>query len=254
LFNTSKRVDLTYSIVKKPIIDPEGIYIAFPFKLDNGKLFFEVQGGVVEAGKDQIPGSSNDWNTMQNYSALRSNDAQIIIGSPEVPLMQFGGINTGRYKAGALPETSHMYSWPMNNYWVTNFNPDQKGEHQWSYYLTSGSNASNGEAVRFGWGSRVPFLTRILPGGGSGDQVWEKSMISGWPENVILVNAQPEEGEKAILIQVRETDGKTADLNKLKQASGAPLRITQVNAIGDAVTNGATSLKPLGNGFFKLIW
>jgi len=254
LFNASKRVDLAYSIVKKPIVDPEGIYIAFPFQLENGKLFFEVQGGVVEAGKDQIPGSSNDWNTVQKYAALRSNDAQIIIGSPEIPLMQFGGINTGRYKAGAMPETSHLYSWPMNNYWVTNFNPDQKGEHQWSYYLTSGSDASNGGAARFGWGARIPFLTRILPGGGTGDQVWEKSMIPGWPENVMLANAQPVEGEQAIIIQIRETNGQPADLALIKQLSGKPFTLQQVNALGEAIANGTSLIKPYGYGFFKLNW
>ena len=151
LFNTSKRMDMAYSIVKKPIVDPEGIYIAFPFQLDKGKHFFEVQGGVVEAGKDQIPGSSNDWNTIQHFSSVRNGEAQIVIGSPEIPLVQLGNINTGRYKAGALPETTHLFSWPMNNYWVTNFNPDQKGQHQWTYYLTSGGGDLNSEATRFGW-------------------------------------------------------------------------------------------------------
>ncbi|MGE5428209.1 MAG: glycoside hydrolase family 38 C-terminal domain-containing protein, partial [Methylococcaceae bacterium] len=119
LFNTSKRMDMSYSIVKKPIVDPEGIYIAFPFQLDKGKHFFEVQGGVVEAGKDQIPGSSNDWNTIQHFASIRNGEEQIIIGSPEIPLVQLGNINTGRYKAGALPESTHLFSWPMNNYWVT---------------------------------------------------------------------------------------------------------------------------------------
>lgn len=254
LFNTTKRMDVAYSIVKKPIVDPEGIYIAFPFQLENGKLYFDVQGGVVEAGKDQIPGSSNDWNTVQHFSVLRNNEAQIIMGSPEIPLMQFGGINTGRYKAGALPETTHMYSWPMNNYWVTNFNPDQKGEHQWSYYLTSGSDVSNGEATRFGWGARIPFLTRILPGGGTGEPVWQQSLISGWPENVILVNAQPVEGERAIILQIRETDGKPADLASLKQISGDRFKVNQVNAIGEHIPNGTSLLKSLGSGFYKLNW
>lgn len=254
LFNTSKRVDLTYSIVKNPIVDPEGIYIAFPFQLENGKHFFDVQGGVVEAGKDQIPGSSNDWNTVQHFSSVRSSQAQIIMGSPEIPLMQFGNINTGRYKAGALPETTHQFSWPMNNYWVTNFNPDQKGEHQWSYYLTSGSDVSDGEATRFGWGARVPFMSRILPGGGKGETVWQKSLINGWPENVILVNALPVEAENAIIIQIRETNGKQADLASLKQVSGNTFKVNQVNVLGEIITNGTTILKPLGSGFYKLIW
>jgi hypothetical protein len=254
LFNTSKRMDIAFSIVKKPIVDPEGIYIAFPFQLDQGKHFFEVQGGVVEAGKDQIPGSSNDWNTMQHFSSVRNAKAQIVIISAEVPLVQLGNINTGRYKAGALPETTHLFSWPMNNYWVTNFNPDQKGQHQWTYYLTSGGGDLNSEATRFGWGARTPFLTRVLPGGGKGDAQWQKSFISGWPENIVLVDAQPIEGEKAIMIQVRETSGKTADMTLLKQVSGKPFTVSLINAVGDVVPNGSVVLKAYGSGFYKLSW
>jgi hypothetical protein len=253
LFNTVKRMDMTYSIVKKPIVDPEGIYIAFPFALENGKLFFDVAGGVVEAGKDQIPGSSNDWNTVQKYAALRNGDAQILIGSPEIPLMQFGGINTGRYKAGAGPATTHMYSWPMNNYWVTNFNPDQKGEHQWSYYLTSERGSSDVEAAQFGWGACIPFLTRVLPGGGSGDRVWGKSLVTNWPENVLLVNTIPVKGENAVFLQIRETGNKQADLGLLKQESGASFKVVRVNAIGEEISGGHV-LKPLGIGFFRLSW
>ncbi|MGE5394163.1 MAG: glycoside hydrolase family 38 C-terminal domain-containing protein [Candidatus Saccharibacteria bacterium] len=254
LFNTSRRMDMAYSIVKKPIVDPEGIYIAFPFQLDQGKHFFEVQGGVVEAGKDQIPGSSNDWNTIQHFSSVRNDQVQIVIGSPEIPLVQLGNINTGRYKAGALPETTHLFSWPMNNYWVTNFNPDQKGQHQWTYYLTSGEGDLNLQATRFGWGARTPFLTRVLPGGGKGDQQWQKSLISGWPENIILVNAQPVEQERAVIIQVREISDKMADMASLKQDSGKPLSVTQVSATGETLAGGSAVLKPYGSGFFKLSW
>lgn len=254
LFSTSKRVDLAYSIVKKPIVEPEGIYIAFPFQLDQGKHSFEVQGGVVEAGKDQLPGSANDWNTIQHFSSVRNGQVQIIMGSPEIPLVQLGNINTGRYKAGALPETTHLFSWPMNNYWVTNFNPDQKGQHQWTYYLTSGGGEMNLEATRFGWGARTPFLTRVLPGGGKGDALWQKSLIAGWPENIVLVNAQPMEGENAVIIQVRETSGKPADLTVLKQVSGKPFAVNPINATGVAVANGSALLKAYGSGFFKLTW
>lgn len=255
LFHTTKRIDLAYSIVKAPIVEPEGIYIAFPFQLENSKLYFDVQGGVIEAGKDQIPGSSNDWNTVQHFAALRSSDAQILIGSPEIPLMQFGGINTGRYKAGALPETSHLYSWPMNNYWVTNFNPDQKGEHQWTYYLTSEKDASNRFATQFSWGARIPFLSRVLPGNGKGgSSPWAQSFLSGWPENVLLVHALPEESGRAAVLHLREVDGKPANLDGLRQASGVPLQITRVDVLGSPINGGTTQLKGLESGFFKITW
>jgi hypothetical protein len=141
----------------------------------------------------------------------------------------------------------------MNNYWVTNFNPDQKGEHQWSYYLTSERGSSDVEAAQFGWGACIPFLTRVLPGGGSGDRVWGKSLVTNWPENVLLVNTIPVKGENAVFLQIRETGNKQADLGLLKQESGASFKVVRVNAIGEEISGGHV-LKPLGIGFFRLSW
>ncbi|TNC99945.1 MAG: hypothetical protein FD123_4416, partial [Bacteroidetes bacterium] len=204
LFNTGKRVDLAYFIEKKMVIEPEGIYIAFPFALENGQLAFDVQGGEIKAGIDQIPGSSNDWNTVQNYARLSN--------SKETPLMQFGGINTGRYKAGATPETTHIYGWPMNNYWVTNFNAEQHGGFEWSYSISSAAENSQTAATRFGWENMVPFLSRVLPGGGSGGGKAEGPLISGWPENIVLVSAMPGTDGKSAVFHVRETAGKPAQI------------------------------------------
>jgi hypothetical protein len=213
-----------------------------------------VAGGHIEAGVDQIPGSANDWNTVQNYSALKNKQAQIIIGSPEIPLVQFGGINTGRYKAGAVPESTHLYSWPMNNYWVTNFNPDQKGEHQWTYYLTSSDDPSNTIATKFGWSSRIPFLTRVLPGNGTSINNWETSLITGWPENVILTNTFVGKDKNGIILQIRETEGKVADLSTLMLFNGKSASVTQVNAIGEPVNLGSSIMQPYSNAFYHISW
>lgn len=68
--------------------------------------------------------------------------------------MQFGAINTGRYQAGAVPQSTNMYSWPMNNYWVTNFNADQVGEMQWSYFINSSEDSSLEYAIKFAWSNK----------------------------------------------------------------------------------------------------
>ncbi|MFZ2285681.1 MAG: glycosyl hydrolase family 38 [Bacteroidales bacterium] len=254
LFNTSKRIDIACSIIKKSITDPESFYIAFPFAADNGKIFTEVAGGVIEAGKDQIPGSSNDWYTVQNYASVRNDKMQLVIGSNEMPLMQFGAINTGRYKAGALPQTTHIYSWPMNNYWVTNFNADQRGGHSWTYYLTSSGDNSDSFAARFGWGARVPLLTRILPGGGPGDDLHEGSYITGWPANVILISARPDdENGKSLIIHLRETGGAETTLELINGLTGKPLSITEADVNGSPVANPSAKIYPLETRFFKII-
>ena len=254
LFHTTKRIDLAYAIEKAMVTDPEGIYIAFPLKMENGQLAFDVQGGEVRAGIDQIPGSVNDWNTVQNYARLYDDGAQVMLSSPEIPLMQFGGINTGRYQAGALPASTHIYGWPMNNYWVTNFNAEQHGGHTWVYSLTSGSDNTAGTASRFGWGIRTPFLARVIPGGGSGDASWQASFIDKWPGNLLLVSAMAASDGKSALLHVREVDGQPATLTLQHGLNRTAFRLVQTDVTGSEIIPGNLELKPFESKFFRLVF
>ena len=255
LYNTTKRIDLVYTIHKKPVLDPEGIYIAMPFTLENGKHYFEVQGGTIQAGVDQIPGSSNDWNTVQNFATIRNDKAQIIVNSPEVPLMQFGGINTGRYKADALPETTHIYGWPMNNYWVTNFNADQRGELTFSYQITSTDKTDLGTAAQFGWASRVPLLARTLPAGKPAADHDEGQVWNIDSENLILINSRPVEGESAICMQIREVNGKATPF-RLSTPDSKKVNIQLTDVLGRPLDNQPSELvfKPFETKFIKVSW
>jgi hypothetical protein len=252
LYNTDKRVEIVCSIIKKSITAPESFYIAFPFFLKDGKHFTEVQGGIIETGIDQIKGSSNDWYTVQNFTSVRNSEAQLVAGCSEMPLMQFGAINTGRYQAGAIPQTTHIFSWPMNNYWVTNFNADQRGGHTWSYYLTTSDDISDNFATRFGWGSRVPYLTRILPGEGTGDNKEEGSFIEGWPADVLLISARPSGDGRSVLVHLRETGGKEGRLNLRNGLTGAQLEISGADVTGNPVPDTDNTIKPFESKFFLI--
>jgi len=253
LYNSGKRLDLACSIVKKSIVSPESFYIAFPFDIKGGKHYTEVQGGIIETGKDQIKGSSNDWYTVQDFTSVRNETSQLVMGSAEMPLMQFGAINTGRYTAGAMPQTTNIFSWPMNNYWVTNFNADQRGGHSWSYYLTTSSDVSNGFATRFGWGCRIPFLSRILPGSGEGDNNWEGSFIKGWPSNILLVSSEPAADGKSFVVHLRETDGKEALLNLSNGLTGNKLTEVEVDVTGKPVLDPSQVISPFASRFYRII-
>lgn len=252
LFNTAKRIDLAYAIDKKLVTDPEGIYIAFPFALENGQLAFDVPGGEVRAGIDQIPGSSNDWNTVQTYARLYNEQAQIVLSSVEIPLMQFGGINTGRYQAGAVPESTHIYGWPMNNYWTTNFNADQHGGHTWLFSLTSRQGNSILEATRFGWGHRTPFLPRVLPGGGVDDDNDQGEFLSGWPENILLISAMPGQDGQSAVFHVRETGGTPCTFRLENSRNEKPLQIVEVDVTGHPIPGGSLDMEPLESKFFRV--
>ena len=163
LYEPEKRIELHFAIRKLPITDPEAVYVVFPFAANDWSMLYEAQGGCVVPGQDQIPGSSSDWQTLQSFVSVHHADRQIILGSEQAPLVQLGDFNLGKWMPVTKVERPHVYSWVMNNYWFTNFRAEQEGVFQWHYYLTTRPGTSRTDATRFGWNSRVPLATRVLP-------------------------------------------------------------------------------------------
>lgn len=255
VFNVSKKIEIVYSLRKKAITDPEAVYISFPFEVTNGKIYTDVPGGTIEAGVDQIPGSSNDWYTVQNFATARNNELQVVMGSQEIPLMQFGDINTGRYTAGAVPQSTNMYSWPMNNYWVTNFNADQMGELQWSYFISSNRDNSVEYATKFAWENRIPLLTRVLSKGEKQEKTLQPaSLLKIQEQNLLLVNMKPVKDENAVMLQMREIGGKKTKLNIHSDIVNIK-NITACDALGDPLPgNKAPEFNSWENKFIKVSW
>lgn len=240
IFKTIKQIDLVYTFRKKAIQDPEGIYLAFPFDLPDGKIWFDVPGGSVEAGIDQLPGSTTDWNTVQNFATIRNGQAQVVVVSPEAPLMQLGGINTGRYQVGATPENTHIYGWPMNNYWVTNFNADQRGETTFTYSISSGRDQGLQHATQTGWNLRISLLGRTLPPAMQTDQQHNMpegiSLIAGIPDNVLVVSAIHDPDQKMITLHLREI-GNTATNLDVHFYDERKFTIQECDVIGQIIDN-----------------
>lgn len=225
LYHFQKKIEFLYSMIKLPVTSPEGVYVTFPFKLDGGRLAFEAQGGVVYPGINQLEGSSSDWNTIQNFAAVKGDNSQIVFVSNEIPLVQFGAINTGRYYYRLKPKTNHIYSWVLNNYWVTNFKASQGGELQWTYSITSSDDNSDMFATKFGWGSRVPLKSRImLPTvGAEKTDLVSRSLININVPNLLLVNTSLSVDGKGIILHLREVEGDHAilDIRRLLEETGA---------------------------------
>ncbi len=254
VYNCAKRIDVHFGLTKKLDTNPEAVYVAFPFALPDAKIYFDVPGGVIEAGVDQIQGTSNEWSTIQTFAAVRNKESQIVIGTPEVPLMQLGNINTGRFKKEAVPESNEIFSYVMNNYWTTNFNADQHGEFQWNYFITSMPGNSLEQATKFAWENRIPCIARTLPAGkNNGKAKFSDSFLSINPQNVLVVNMKPLPNENAILLHLREVDGKEAHIN-LQSKVLKNIRLTPSNVLGEEIPTGSLVIKPWETKFVKLSW
>ena len=144
----------------------------------------------------------------------------------------------------------------MNNYWVTNFNADQMGGMQWSYFITSSADNSLEYATKFAWQNRIPFLTRVLPSDAktSDNRTFPESILAINPGNVLLINMKPIKGENAALLQLRETSGKETELSI--SSPHIPIKkVTVCDVTGEALSgNPSPTLRPWESKFIKISW
>lgn len=237
LYHDTKRIALSYSMVKLPVTDPEAVYVAFPFAMgSDDQLVFDVQGGLVNPGQNQLEGTASDWNTVQTFAAVQNPKAQILWSSVDVPLVQLGGINTGRFYYKHRPEKPHIYSWVLNNYWTTNFRASQEGEMKWTYTISSAPDTTKAHATRFGWENKVPMLGRVVPAGQAAQEnaPATRSLINLNLPNLLLVNARPVRERQGVLLHLRETEGKPVvlDIGSLLKQNGMSMA-HEVNVLGE---------------------
>ena len=213
LYEVEKRLEIACSMKKLPVTDPEAAYIAFPFNIGDSKIHFDVPGGDVVAGRDQIEGSSADWCGIQNYASVTAKDFQVVISSPEIPLMQFGDLNLGKFMRRTEIQKPYMYSWVLNNYWTTNFLASQQGELKWTYVITSSSDISNQFRNDFGWGTRIPFPARVLPASEKPYGIKEQSFLPNGLSDLLLITAEPAENASNVNFFLREINGNSLKVN-----------------------------------------
>jgi hypothetical protein len=252
LFHGQKRLELHYLAKKRREFAPEAIYVALPFALPGAEVLFETLGGVASpAAGEIIPGTASDWQSIQNVVAVRGDGVQVVVASDEIPLVQLGGLNLGRFQRVMRVERPHVYSWVMNNYWGTNFHAGPEGDFRWHYAITSAADRSRHAAVRFGCDARVPVLARLLRGGGGGGAATMLPALPALPANVLLVAARPARSGDGVVLHLREVDGEVVrvDLRGLEFA-GRPARVRRVSVIEEPLGDVSEVLDALVLGPF----
>jgi alpha-mannosidase len=256
LYRNVKKVELKYLAHKEIVTDPEALYVTFPLALPDSRIVFETIGGILTQGQ-QLPGSSSDWNTAQNFVCVRSGKGQIVVVSNEIPLWQFSGFNMGKFERFPKPGKTWLYSWVMNNYWFTNFRAFQEGGFSWSYQITSTSDTSNTFATKYAWNERNPFPARTLPAGENElkTTVMETLKLSG-SSNAFLVNTRLTfKKNGSILLHFRELEGKPAEVKLTSAIPDRPVqKMIEINTIGKQIGQPLSSiqLKPFEVKFIEV--
>jgi hypothetical protein len=209
LYDDIKRIDLANVLEKEETFDPEAVYFAFPFKVaeaeppaaaTRGKspsrtvplnIRFEISDADMAPGTEQLPGTTLDWHTVQHWVEFSGRDARVIWSPVEAPLIELGDINTGKWLKTLDLRNAWVFSYAMNNYWMTNFKASQEGRVEFRYSLTSLPPGTPGPdrvaSSRFGWEVHTPLAAVWLPAKNKG-LFWTpmESFISINQPNVII--------------------------------------------------------------------
>ena len=221
LYEDIKRVDLVNILNKEETFDPEAVYFAFPFAVGPAAsvpgVRFEIAGADMAPGTEQLPGTTLDWQTAQHWVEFSGKEARVAWSPVEAPLVQFGDINTGKWQTKFAPANAWVFSYAMNNYWMTNFKASQEGLVEFRYSLTSAPPAGAGPAsdrvssTRFGWEVHTPLVAAWLPAGNKGPlKSVEESFLSVDRPNVIIQALWLDEDGTPVA-RVREIAGEPAD-------------------------------------------
>ncbi|MGL5348146.1 MAG: hypothetical protein ACRDA3_12410 [Peptostreptococcaceae bacterium] len=145
VYNEMNRADVVAMINKDSIWDPESLYIALPFAFNNEKmdLFIEKTGCVMQAKKDQLPGSNIDFNLSLGGVGLKKDDYGVSIAMIDTSLVHISKLQYENSKKLYHEDYTdahdyELYSWTMNNLWETNFKASLGGFIEFNYSISWG--------------------------------------------------------------------------------------------------------------------
>ncbi|MGA2532534.1 MAG: glycoside hydrolase family 38 C-terminal domain-containing protein [Candidatus Aminicenantales bacterium] len=216
LYDDIKRIDLVNVLDKEETFDPEAVYFAYPFAVGPGPdVRFEISDADMAPGTEQLPGTTLDWHTVQNWVEFSGKDARVIWSPLEAPLVMFGDINIGKWLKTLDLKNARVFSYAMNNYWMTNFKASQEGRVEFRYSLTSlppGPAAPDRVASsRFGWEVHTPLTTAWLAAKNKGRFTTPMESFVSVSQPNIIIQALWLDADGKPVVRLREIAGKATE-------------------------------------------
>jgi hypothetical protein len=187
-----KALHVEMVIDKELVTRAEAVYLVFPFALEQPTFHLDLNGVALEPETEQLPGSCRDWYGIQRWAEVGAGggagaradarvgadaDAGTDAGSGaagsgvsitlvplDAPLVQVGGITTGRWAHTLDTRAATLVSWALHNHWDTNFQASQGGEILLRYRLTSTRGYDPAASTRFAADHATPPLVVRVPG------------------------------------------------------------------------------------------
>jgi len=210
LFDHRARMDVVVTFYRAVHYSPHAYYVAFPFAIQNPDFYLDLAGAVGRPWMKQLPGSCQDWFSIQDWVAVGNQEGGVLWVSDEAPVVQLGGIRTGDWNHAGYPKNGTIVSWPLQEYTTACQEPFQ----QFHYSIISYKGKfSPKEAIAFARNTANPPIAFYYPDAKKGKQdLATRLRIEKLPLNVHVESVAPAVGEKAFLVRLREVEGKSTSM------------------------------------------
>jgi hypothetical protein len=243
-------VEIGNIVDKLPLVAKDGIHFGFGFDIAQGRTRVDIPWGVMEMEKDQWPQGNRNWIAMQRWLDISNDKEGVTWCSLDTALFEYGDMtanidcewgNKGPWIRKLTP-SSTVYSWAMNNHWITNFPLTQDGPVLFRYRILPHGAYDAAAANRFGLEQAQP-LAYVAA---NVDPKLEP-LIALDNDRVCVTILKPSKGGRSTIIRLRSLSEKPEDV-KLTFPGGAPkaLRVCALEETPNGPASTSFSLLPYG--------
>ncbi len=186
IYAHSPKIHLTNRLDRPIARKKEGIHFAFPFNLPQAEITYDTLRGVAQMEKDQHPASNRNFITATRWVDVskkaeprKDRTAEVTTDSNnqfgvttlllDAPIFKVGKPHRDPLRMGPpklcgwldrlpLPHNGAIYSFVMNNYWMTNYKADQPGITLFRYVFVPHEEFSVDEANRHALETAQPLI------------------------------------------------------------------------------------------------
>jgi hypothetical protein len=199
------RLDITNTIEKTATETPEGIYFAFPFNVEKPQCRLDIPFTTMRPGRDQLKHTATDFYSIYHFVEFFNDQGGVLWSAIEAPVVVFGDRWPECWTDKLDINNAMLFSYPMTNYWFTNYRRQQGGTLTFRYAVQAyNGRAEKVRSYRFGHDSTNPMLAQVVHKGSGRGLASRQSWFNLQPEHVAVVGMKRAENRQGWIVRLLE--------------------------------------------------